>query len=1499
MLSKLRHLPLLLILIILSGMIAPRAIAQDDDTPPLDIILLLDTSGSTIYERDLIEQAAKFLLDYLDANVDFVNLDYRLGVAGFNQDINQDSVIRLGRPSLSNLSNFFIDTPAGGDTDFKRPLNFALSEFDSLKSLDGHRTPIVILMTDGQPASGGEVLPNLDDYFGDLGQIVSTTDDAGIQVFVVGVGGAQADENRWLEVLPQDDRYEYIDDSSNLSEVYWRILSEFIEGTQDEVVELTADQAYDIGVEPYVDELTITVLKDEPGANVKIVNPDGNVYEKAPTRGGGEEDLHEIYVITTPEKGDWEITLEGANGRLLVNRRYPQIILSTENSAVAVGNEFSVQATLDSESLAELDPERLTLLLAEEDKSYEEYDGNNDELVFELLEDGFYEIIFEGFEEPDDYDLIPIVLVDGKLLESVNTEGISLKAVELPDIVYLDTEKRQDGSYIIEYDIENVDDIQDMIPQLEVVKDGELLFEEDIKDYDADDESIVDNHPLQQEGEYEIILHIEGTSPDGLNYRDTYKITLQIPQLNIPPVIQPTHKPPPTFPPPPTRDITPEATTQPSQNDTSAKDFNIMAILWIFLLALFSVIAFFVYKNRKSIKKTNVELESVKEPPRQKDLNQYEDKQHNDQDSDKTKDTIDDKTLEERVVEALNKVEDDGSTAVLELKNQLPKLEQHYSEGNGFDKDYYYDDYIRTTLNKLNGLQTQVFLSALASSLMKYWDEENGPERIVAIVYDKILILTSNSSITFSAIIRAFLDVPGRLIAKDFIRNWEQIGNNLNENTYKKLLELDDIKSNRVNSLKETYGFLQKVTTSSYSFGNREIYNQLKANISHPEEGWKSENLYLLMKDTGDIFTQSPPADPGEWSEYIASLKKVLNDINNPNKSYTRLPEKEILKDLINQWISASNEKLKKFGEEPIAISPGKVELEIRPNLDLYMLSDESESSQDWEYIIRGVLFHMGGADIENLQLFYMMNHQESISIISSQKENLKLTRNDHQKFEFYPPAVEPTNISFELDYQTMITVGNNNEVRRTTERVNHKLNIAPDLHSFSLEEKIKDPFVLGAPLIKEQFNQFGLKKPPQMVADLINYLTYLQVPAFITLEGLRQSGKTTIMNMVLEAVDVNIINNKHNYFVIHIDLMKWYQVNIEKTKTKRKQDFRSTFWQACYKSFNEKLRQNQNFNGFIQIDETENGMSEFMTFKNLLGSLYKESGVKPLLVVDDADLFEEFDDEIPRLAKEMISLCEAANGVIWTANDNRSVTWIDAFGELFKTHKYADHKRFKTRLIEQHEVENVLTINDTLALTPLAARAAYVFTGGWISFVQLLGRDLVYGINKNFDEDSKQALRLITVDDIRSVISYRANADPDILTYLTQSFTPYEMLLMQILVKVGMVDPDTGILQGIRFKFGWLGQDFLQEKIQQSFLEENFTKEDLDYFEEHWRALFYQLKEKEILENIVFHGQLSPLVRFRVGWLYSFLRGRPYFAIKRVNSKVYKASDKVYLEWK
>ncbi len=1511
MLPKLRYLFLLLILIIFSGMVAPRATAQEDDTPPLDIILLLDTSGSTILERDLIEQAAKFLLDYLDANVDFVNLDYRLGVAGFNQDINQDSVIRLGRPSPSNLSNFFIDTPAGGDTDFKIPLEFALSEFDSLKSLNGDRTPIVILMTDGQPASGGEVLPDLDSYFGELGQTVSATDDAGIQVFVVGVGGAQADEDRWLGILSQDDRYEYIDDSSNLSEVYWRILSEFIEGTQDEVVELTADQAYDIYVEPYVDELTITVLKDAPGANVKIVNPDGNIYEKAPARGGGEEDLHEIYVITTPEKGDWQITLEGANGRLLVNRRHPQITLSTENPAVAVGNEFSVQATLDSESLAELDPERLTLLLAEEDKSYEEYDENNDEdydeLVFELLEDGSYEIVFEGFDEPDDYDLAPILLVDGKLLESVNTEGVSLKAVELPHIVYLDTDELLDGSHVIEYDIENDEAVLDLIPELKVFMNGELLIDEDLESHRVSSENTIDDFPIEQDGEYEIVLHIEGVSPDNLNYSDTFKITIKLPQTPIPVVETPTTVPTITATPRSVFPVPPPAPIPPNQEPKLPNLFRISGLylgLLIIILLLLGIAIHLVLQSRKNGQNPEPDVPQPLPPPTTPPVASMPPQKEEASEISK---------LAQKQIEKIGEIPNDKvSVAKNQYKIEIDQVlkdggkytdqilifafEQLYSEVYKSDIDKFFDDFVKNQIREEGNKENiQTLLNAVAPVFYTQWRDSRAANseiqfKAVKTIYESLL---KPDFVDLDQLANAFGTQDAPVACQRFFNRLKV--NPVEQTNGTKYEGLTPLDGSDKTILHQLYKFLGEISDKhSLSVDYQHEYKSLVDN--QPEKN--IEVLSLFIEEIKPIFQSSEKNQNSSY--FLETYKEKLNEVRKKVSSseYNGLPEQKLFLSLLDRWDIQVETRLRDFADIRDPVMPGQLYLQLRPSLELLSsLSkqiEESENFGTWYYNFHGILFHAAGSDITQAHLRCVLreghppavkSRREGHSPAVKSKELLVLERlssEEYTTFQYNFRAIEELEVDFSVDYETSGVYGVSViEESIKNESIYKGFTVGVDYQSHILENEETlpdDVFIIGRPLTPEELLKSPISSAKHKVEEILRFLSGRHfVPGLIILDGLRQSGKSSIIQGVLSKVD------SQRFSVIKLDLWTWWHQEIKGKDLKKDQDFH--FWQRFVRVVQTHIDK--------EFDDLHNDLQELLNnrtwsdLKNFIHNWCTKTGRPILLVLDDADIIRNFpSDEKARLLDQLKSLLQTGNLVLWVANDDRADPWLTDLKRQFRHEVQKRNERAALLRVstEMASIEESLFLfkEAKLTLTHMGAIVLNAFTGGWISYIQILGNEIKTKIN-NQQKLSQQKLShgdtpstVVSGEIIREFIN-KDNMLSTFQDYISNSFGELELELLMLLVETKTIDPKTGILTGVKFnQLQWKYPKSLKNKFDERVVNIDAHKNDerVVNIDAHKNliAVLDQLRRKGVLDNFRYKAFTLPIIYLRPGWLYSYM---------------------------
>jgi VWFA-related protein len=116
---------------------APREVVSVRTvTSPVDLVLLLDVSGSVENYVNFIRKAARNFVDTVDRND-------RISIVIFNDDVKVLSTFTTDKQKLSTSLDTF---DAGGGTAYYDALAYTLS--DTLRPLKGDRTAIVVL-TDG------------------------------------------------------------------------------------------------------------------------------------------------------------------------------------------------------------------------------------------------------------------------------------------------------------------------------------------------------------------------------------------------------------------------------------------------------------------------------------------------------------------------------------------------------------------------------------------------------------------------------------------------------------------------------------------------------------------------------------------------------------------------------------------------------------------------------------------------------------------------------------------------------------------------------------------------------------------------------------------------------------------------------------------------------------------------------------------------------------------------------------------------------------------------------------------------------------------------------------------------------------------------------------------------------------------------------------------------------------------------------------------------------
>ena len=361
------------VLLLLIAFLPTRLLAQrpDDQTVNLDIILLIDNSWSMSNEDPVTEdppsdpeglriRAAKFLVDYLRANADTLDANFRVGVVSFGGVVSDTMPLRL-------LQDETVREGIGAEeilfTDFRGPLRFAHREFRA-SSFGSSNKKAVILFTDGRPQLTDNPMSEqeLEAHFDDLAPLVGDLQGGGASLFVLGIGDARKDRDNWTELIPND-HYIPITSATELADVYLSIVAELLGRASSAPQTLPAGGSASIQVPPYLDQLTLSFMRKDPGSRITVTSPSGAVL--TPTVGGAEDVHHAIYGIRNPSPGEWTVSGE-EEARYWVEERPPFVRIEPARTTFLVGQPVTVTASLVRAGETVVDPAlRLELVIAQ------------------------------------------------------------------------------------------------------------------------------------------------------------------------------------------------------------------------------------------------------------------------------------------------------------------------------------------------------------------------------------------------------------------------------------------------------------------------------------------------------------------------------------------------------------------------------------------------------------------------------------------------------------------------------------------------------------------------------------------------------------------------------------------------------------------------------------------------------------------------------------------------------------------------------------------------------------------------------------------------------------------------------------------------------------------------------------------------------------------------------------------------------------------------------
>ncbi len=338
--------------------------AQEPGDRPvsLDVILLIDNSWSMSHgnpvtgvppsdPEDLRIRAAKFLVDYLRANAEALGANYRVGVVSFGGEVGDVIPLRLLQDDTVREG---IQAEEIRRTDFLGPLQFATKEFREKSFGTGNRMA-VILLTDGRPnltdvpMSEQELL----DHFEDLALLVGELQEGGVSLFVLGIGDAQEDRDNWTRLIPPE-HYISITSATELADVYHGIVAGLIGVAVSEGETIPAGQTVSVEVEPYLERVVFSFVKNDPAIHIILISPTGVIL--TPTIEAADIH-HSIYRITNPDAGEWKALWEGVGEvRYWVDKQYPIIRVEPIESPSLVGQPITITASLVRNNVTIVDP---------------------------------------------------------------------------------------------------------------------------------------------------------------------------------------------------------------------------------------------------------------------------------------------------------------------------------------------------------------------------------------------------------------------------------------------------------------------------------------------------------------------------------------------------------------------------------------------------------------------------------------------------------------------------------------------------------------------------------------------------------------------------------------------------------------------------------------------------------------------------------------------------------------------------------------------------------------------------------------------------------------------------------------------------------------------------------------------------------------------------------------------------------------------------------------
>lgn len=318
--------------------------------PPIDVFLLIDQSGSMkkTDPQGVRLEASKYLVDFLSADRTEV-LDHRLGVINFGTTAPEEKMFPLMSLVEANLEPIKQKMVALdlGDTSFIAALQRAAQGFKKEKEALKRQQAIVIF-TDGEPDDPRKL--SKEAYFHEIQHFVSKElPETTIYVVAIDAKGSYwpKDKRYWDQIVSERTYKLERMDEQELEKIFSGILIKLLK-TAEIKWDNVPVQGLDVEVEPYLERITFSILKENPEVKLTILRENGQkLTEKDPGVKYYPGRVREIFSVADPSPGIWKYRIEEGRGKVEVGKAVIpiEVRLLSPYSPYPQGKTMSVVAT--------------------------------------------------------------------------------------------------------------------------------------------------------------------------------------------------------------------------------------------------------------------------------------------------------------------------------------------------------------------------------------------------------------------------------------------------------------------------------------------------------------------------------------------------------------------------------------------------------------------------------------------------------------------------------------------------------------------------------------------------------------------------------------------------------------------------------------------------------------------------------------------------------------------------------------------------------------------------------------------------------------------------------------------------------------------------------------------------------------------------------------------------------------------------------------------------